>query len=129
MTTRTFLHKITRDILISFVITYFLLIVPELILPGLISSHFSPKYLLVAILLLGWLYAWQGQRYPQAESVKFRAISKNILNIILFVITLMLLLSLYKMKIWQILIVTIFSVALVVAAGNIFTDRNDTKKN
>jgi hypothetical protein len=116
MTWEKFRHKLTKDLLISLIITYFFISVPELILPGLISSHLSPKYLLIAIISLGWFFAWQGQKFPQQENAKFKAISRNLLNVILFIVTVMLVLSLFKMKIWQIVIVVIFSVILFITA-------------
>ncbi len=118
MSWKTFWKKISRDLLISLVITYFLLLIPEIVLPGIVSSHFNPKYLLLAILALGLAYAWLGKGQKPAENAKFNSISRHLLHIILFVITVMLVLSLYKMKIWQILIVTAVSVALVATAGN-----------
>ena len=117
MTIRQFSKKITRDLLISFLITYFLILIPEIVLPGIISSHFNLKYFLVAILGLGLLYILQNGESHPAESSKFRAVSRNILNIILFTITIMLFLSLYKMKLWQIFVVAVFSVFLVSVAG------------
>lgn len=120
MTLRIFFQKITKDLLISSIITYFLMMIPELILPGIVSSHFNPKYLLVAILILGWLFAWQKKETRPEESAKFRAVSRNILNMILFIITILLVLGLYKMKIWQIAIVAAFSVVLLIAAKYVF---------
>ncbi|MDI6777812.1 MAG: hypothetical protein QMD77_01350 [Patescibacteria group bacterium] len=122
MTPRTFFHKIIKDLLISAIITFFLMLIPELILPGIVSSHFSPKYLLAAILILGWLFAWQAKESRPVESSKFKAISQNILNIILFIITILLILSLYKMKIWQIIIAAVFSVFLLITAKYTFIE-------
>jgi len=121
MNWKIFWQKISKDLLISLAITYFLLLIPEIILPGIVSSHFSPKYLLVAVLILGLLYSRLANGQKEKENAKFNIVSRHLLHIILFVITIMLVLSLYKMKIWQILIVTIFSVALVIAAGNVLT--------
>lgn len=122
MSWKIFWQKISKDLLVSLLITYFLLLIPELILPGLISSHFSPKYVLVAILILGLVYARLGKGQKEKESAKFSVISRHLLHIILFIIAVMLILSLYKMKIWQIFIVTILSLALVIAAGNILVE-------
>lgn len=121
MSWKIFCQKISKDLLISLAITYFLLLIPEIILPGIVSSHFSPKYLLAAVLILGLLYSRLANRQKEKENAKFNIVSRHLLHIILFVITIMLVLSLYKMKIWQILIVTIFSVALVITAGNVLT--------
>jgi cell division protein FtsW (lipid II flippase) len=125
MQKREFFFRITKDLLVSLIITYFFLSIPELILPGLISSHFNPKYLLVFIIALGWLFAFQGKGNAPRENTKFRAISRNLLNLILFVVTVMLVLSLYKMKLWQIAIVTAFSIALFVAAEKMFVSREE----
>lgn len=125
MNWKNFWQKISKDLLISLAITYFLLLIPEIILPGIISSHFSPKYLLAAVLILGLLYSRLANRQKEKENAKFNIVSRHLLHIILFVITIMLVLSLYKMKIWQILIVTIFSVALVIATGNVLTKEEE----
>lgn len=117
MTPRKFFQRISKDLLISLTITYFFILVPEIILPGIVSSHFSPKYMLVTILLLGLLYAWLAKGQREKEGAKFNIVSRHLLHIILFVITIMLVLSLYKMKIWQIAVVTILSISLVFAAG------------
>ena len=117
MTPRKFFQRISKDLLISLTITYFFILIPEIILPGIVSSHFSPKYMLVAILLLGFLHAWLAKGQREKEGARFNIISRHLLHIILFVITIMLVLSLYKMKIWQIAVVTILSVSLVIAAG------------
>ncbi|PIU78567.1 MAG: hypothetical protein COZ28_03590 [Candidatus Moranbacteria bacterium CG_4_10_14_3_um_filter_44_15] len=119
MSWKNFWQKISKDLLISLVITYFLLLIPELVLPGIVSSHFSPKYVLIAILILGLLYSRLANRQKEKENAKFNIISRHLLHAILFVITVMLVLSLYKMKIWQIFVVTVFSLAIVIAAGNI----------
>jgi len=119
MTWNNFFAKITKDLLISLLVTYFFLLIPELILPGIVSSHFSPKYFLVLILIVAWLHAWLGRKYPALqENIRFRSISKSLVNAILCVIVAMVILSLYKMKIWQIIVVTLFSVALLIAAEN-----------
>ncbi len=125
MTAKIFFQKITRDILISLIITYFLLLIPELVLPGIISTHISPKYVLLAILLLGWLFYLQREKSKPEETLKFSAISKSILNVILFIITIMLILSLYKMKIWQILIVVVVSISLIIAMNNILIEEKE----
>lgn len=122
MNWKLFWQKISKDLLISLVITYFLLLIPEIVLPGIVSSHFNPKYLLAAILLLGLTWAWLGKDGKEKESAKFNVISRHLLHVILFVIAVMLVLSLYKMKIWQIFVVTAFSLALVIAAGNILVE-------
>ena len=121
-----FLYKITKDLLISLIITYFLSLIPELILPGVVSSHFNPKFLLFFILVLGMVFFWLGKKYPVQEKLKFRAISDNLLSAMLFVVMVMLALSIYKMKIWQILIVLMLSLALFISAEKmLFPDRND----
>lgn len=125
MTLEKFFHKISKDLLISFIITYFLLLVPELVLPGIVSSYFNPKYLLALILILGLVFSWLGKKYPARENIKFRAISRNLLNIILFVVLVMLALSLYKMKIWQILIVLALSIVLMISADKILVSDSD----
>jgi hypothetical protein len=112
-------YKLTKDLLVSLVITYFLLIIPELVLPGIVSSHFDPKYLLAIIFVVGFLFAEFGGLFKVAEKAKFQAISRNLLNIILFTIALMLVLSLYKMQIWQIAVVVIISIPLLIGAENI----------
>jgi cell division protein FtsW (lipid II flippase) len=108
-----------RDFLIALIATYFILLIPELILPGIVSSHFNPQYLLIFILLLGLVYSKIGGRTKTAENPKFRAISRNLLNVILFVIALMLILSLYKMNIWEIVLVIAISIPLLISAENI----------
>lgn len=111
-----FFYKISKDILISLIITYFLVFIPELILPGIVSSHFSPKLVLVLIMAAAILHVWLARNiFAPKENVRFRAISKNLLNGILAVISIMLVLSLYKMKIWQIAVVTALSIILLVA--------------
>lgn len=112
-------YKLAKDLLISLVITYFLLIIPELILPGIVSSHFDPKYLLAIIFIIGFFFAEFGKPFKTAEKSKFQAISRNLLNIILFTIAMMLVLSLYKMQIWQIAVVVVISVPLLIGAENI----------
>ncbi len=114
-----FFYKISKDLLIASIITYFLITVPELILPGIVSVHFSPKYLIVFIMLLGLAVSWQGRNFSHQENIKFKAISRNLLNIILFIVTLMLILSLYKMRIWQIITVTVISIAIFIALEKI----------
>lgn len=119
MTWSNLFQKITRDLLISLLIAYFFLLIPEIILPGIVSSHFSPKYFLILVLAVAWLHAWLGRKNSTLqENIRFRAISRNILNAILVVVAVMLVLSLYKMKIWQIIIVAVFSIALLIAAEN-----------
>jgi len=120
-----YFYKITKDLLISLTITYFILLIPELILPGIVSSHLNPKFILIALIILGLAYSWQGKKYSVNENIKFRAISRNILNIILFIVLIMLLLSLYKMKLFQIIVVTILSILLFVAAEKFMIDEKD----
>ena len=114
-----FFSKIARDLLIALVATYFILLIPELILPGIVSSHFDPKYLLIFILLLGLAFSKYTKISKPAEKSKFQTISLNLLNIILFLIAIMLVLSLYKMKIWEIAVVVIVSIPLLIGAENI----------
>ncbi|HLM84184.1 MAG TPA: hypothetical protein VK254_03170 [Candidatus Bathyarchaeia archaeon] len=114
-----FFTKIARDLLMSLIATYFILLIPELILPGIVSAHFNPEYLLVLILLLGLAYAKFGTKLKKAENPKFQAISRNLINIILFIIALMLILSLYKMKIWEIAVAVVISIPLLIGAENI----------
>jgi cell division protein FtsW (lipid II flippase) len=114
-----FFSKITKDLLAALIATYFILLIPELVLPGIVSDHFNPKYLLIFILLLGLAYSKFGTKTKKLENPKFRAISRNLINIILFVIAIMLILSLYKMKIWEIAIVIAISIPLLVSAENI----------
>ena len=115
-------YKLAKDLLISLVITYFLLIIPELILPGIVSSHFDPKYLLAIIFIIGFFFAEFGGYLKEAEKSKFQAISRNLLNIILFTIAMMLVLSLYKMQIWQIAVVVVISIPLLIGAENILIE-------
>jgi hypothetical protein len=120
-----FFLRITKDLLISLIITYFLSLIPELILPGVVSSHFNPKYLLFFILILGMVFFWLGKKYPVQEKLRFQAISKNLLGVILFIVMVMLALSLYKMKIWQILVVLSLSLAIIISAEKmLFPDGN-----
>jgi cell division protein FtsW (lipid II flippase) len=100
--------------------------VPELVLPGIVSSFFNPKYLLILILILGLIFSRLGEKYPAKENIKFRAISRNLLNIILFVVLVMLALGLYKMKVWQILIVLALSIVLIISADKMLV--SDSKK-
>jgi hypothetical protein len=124
MTWSKFFYKISKDILISLLITYFFLLIPELILPGIVSSHISPKFILVLILVDAFIYSWLGRKFPlPQENIRFKAISKNLLNSLLVVITAMLVLSLYKMKVWQIVIVIIFSIALLISTQRIFFEK------
>ncbi len=125
MTLEKFFYKITKDLLTAFIITYFLLLIPELVLPGIVSSHFNPKYLLLLILILGLVFSWLGRKYPPQEKLKFRAVSRNLLNVILFIILVLLLLSLYKMHVWQIIVVAVLTLALIIAAEKMLvsTDR------
>lgn len=122
MSWKIFWQKVSKDLLVSLLITYFLLLIPEIVLPGIVSSHFNPKYILAAILILGLIYAWLGNGHKIKESAKFSVVSRHLLHIILFIIAVMLVLSLYKMKLWQILVVTILSLALVIAAGNMLVE-------
>jgi len=116
---RKFFSKLTKDLLAASIATYFILLIPELVLPGIVSAHFNPKYLLIFILLLGLAYLKFGTKIKKLENPKFRAISRNLINIILFIITIMLILSLYKMKIWEIAVVIAISIPLLVSAENI----------
>lgn len=116
MTWNNFLQKTTKDFLISLLITYFFLLIPEIVLPGIVSSHFSPKYFLVLILAVAWLHVWLGRKnMAPSENVRFRAISKNLLNAILFIVAAMLILSLYKMNPWEIAATMAFSLGLLIA--------------
>lgn len=127
MTWEKFFYKISKDLLISLLITYFFLLVPELILPGITSSHFNPKYVLVLILVTAWAYSWLGRKFsPPQENVRFKAISRNLLNALLVIITAMLILSLYKMKLWEIAVVTAFSIALIVTSQKFILDEKDS---
>ncbi|MFA5925502.1 MAG: hypothetical protein WC831_01080 [Parcubacteria group bacterium] len=128
MTQDKFFYRLTKDLLISLVITYFLSLIPELILPGVVSSHFNPKYLLFFILILGIVFFWLGKKYPVQEKLRFRAISKNLLNFMLFVVMVMLALSLYKMKIWQILIVLVLSLVLLISAEKMLVPENNEEQ-
>lgn len=114
-----FFSKIAKDLLVVLIATYFILLIPELILPSIVSSHFDPKYLLAFILLLGLAYSKYGMKLKKPENPKFQAISRNIIHIILFVIALLLVLSLYKMKIWEIAVVVVISVPLLIGAEKI----------
>lgn len=119
MTWNIFFQKTTKDLLVSLLTTYFFLLIPEIVLPGIVSSHFSPKYFLVLVLAVAWLYVWFGKKNPAPpENVRFRAISKNLLNAILFIVAAMLILSLYKMNIWEMAVTTAFSLGLVIATEN-----------
>ena len=121
MSWQKFFYKLSKDLLISLMITYFFLLIPELILPGIISSHFSPKYFLALLIAVAWLFAWLAKSYgPPRENIRFGAISRSLLNALLVVITFMLILSLYKMKIWQIIVVSLFVLFLFVAAEKMF---------
>lgn len=116
---RKFFSKIVKDLLAALIATYFILLIPELILPGIVSAHFNPEFLLALILLLGLPYSMYGVNLQKSENSKFQAISRNLLNIILFVIALMLILSLYKMKVWEIAIVIAISIPIIIGAENI----------
>ncbi|OGI27270.1 MAG: hypothetical protein A2359_00450 [Candidatus Moranbacteria bacterium RIFOXYB1_FULL_43_19] len=119
MTWNIFFQKITKDLLVSLLITYFFLLIPEIILPGIVSSLFSPKYFLVLILALTWLKVWLGRKNPApGENIRFRAISRNLLNAMLFVVAAMLILSLYKMNVWEIAVTVAFSLGLMIATEN-----------
>jgi hypothetical protein len=119
---RKFFSKLAKDLLVASIATYFILLIPELVLPGIVSSHFDPKYLLIFILLLGLAFSKFGTKIKRLENPKFRAISRNLINIILFVIAIMLILSLYKMKIWEIAVVIAISVPLLISAENILIE-------
>jgi hypothetical protein len=114
-----FFSKIAKDLLTALIATYFILLVPELVLPGIVSAHFNPEYLLIIILLLGLTYSKFGRQIKKPENPKFQAISRNLINIILFVIAIMLILSLYKMHIWEIAVVIAISVPLLIGAEKI----------
>ncbi len=120
---RKFFSDITRDLLIALIATYFMLLIPELILPGIVSDHFNPEYVLIFILLLGLVFSKIGRKSETAENTRFQAISRNLLNIILFVIALMLILSLYKMNIWEIAVVIAISIPLLISAENILVNK------
>lgn len=114
-----FFSKIAKDLLTALIATYFILLVPELVLPGIVSAHFNPKYLLILILLLGLAYSKFGRQIKKPENPKFQAISRNLINIILFLIAIMLVLSLYKMHVWEIAVVIAISVPLLIGAEKI----------
>jgi len=116
---RDFFSKILKDLLVALTATYFLILIPELILPGIVSSHFNPKLLLVLILVLGIVFSKLKASSKKPENPKFQAISRNLINIILFVIVIMLVLSLYKMHLWQIAVVVAVSIPLLLAAEKI----------
>jgi len=114
-----FFSKIAKDLLTALIATYFILLVPELVLPGIVSAHFNPEYLLIFILLLGLTYSKFGKYVKKPENPKFQAISRNLINIILFVIAIMLILSLYKMHVWEIAVVIAISIPLLIGAEKI----------
>lgn len=114
-----FFFKVSRDLLAALIASYFILLIPELILPGIISSHFNPKYLLIFILILGLIFSKLAGAQKKPDNSKFQAISRNLINIILFVIALMLVLSLYKMQLWEIVVVIAVSIPLLISAENI----------
>lgn len=120
MTWEKFFFKVSRDSLIALIVVYFFLEIPELVLPGIVSSHFSPKYFLVLLILAALVFIRLGKRSQPArtENRRFRAISRNLINVLLCVWAVMIILSLYRMQIWQIAIVTIFSLTLFIAAEN-----------
>ncbi|MDD3487146.1 MAG: hypothetical protein PHF35_02070 [Candidatus Moranbacteria bacterium] len=118
-----FFFKIAKDLLVSLIISYFVLLIPELILPGIVSSHFDPKYVLISILLLGIVFFKLdpgGSAQKKPENAKFQAISRNLINVILFIIIIMLILSLYKMKFWEIAVVVSVSVPLLISMEKMF---------
>jgi len=119
---RNFFAKILKDLLVALIATYFLLLIPELILPGIVSSHFNPKFLLVFILFLGIAFSKLKTAPKKPENPKFQAISRNLINIILFVIAIMLVLSLYKMALWQIAVVVAVSIPLLLAAEKVLVE-------
>jgi len=119
---RDFFSKILKDLLAALTATYFLILIPELILPGIVSSHFNPKYLLVLILVLGVVFSRLKTSPKKPENPKFQAISRNLINIILFVVAIMLVLSLYKMHLWQIAVVVAVSIPLLLAAEKVLVD-------
>jgi hypothetical protein len=124
MTPEKFFYKITKDLLAAFIVTYFLLLIPELVLPGIVSSHFNPKYIFLLILILGIVFSWLGKKYSPQEKLKFQAVSRNLLNLMLFIIMVLLLLSLYKMHIWEIIVVAALALALILAAEKILISEN-----
>jgi hypothetical protein len=125
MAPEKFFYKITKDLIVALIVTYFLILIPELVLPGIVSSHFNPKYLLAIILILGLVFSWLGKKYPPQEKLKFQAVSRNILNAILFIILVLLLLGLYKMHIWQIIVVAILALALIIAAEKMLVSEDN----
>lgn len=129
MTWEKFLFKISRDSLIALIIVYFFLQVPELVLPGIVSSHFSPKYFLILLILTALLFIWLGKKTQpvRVENKRFRAISRNLINVLLSVSAVMIILSLYRMQIWQIAIVTIFSLTLFIAAETVLIEEEEKK--
>ncbi len=128
MTLEKFFYKITKDLLTAFMITYFLLLVPELVLPGIVSSHFNPKYLLLLILILGLVFSRLGRKNSPQEKLRFQAVSRNLLNVILFIILVLLLLSLYKMHVWQIIVTAILTLALIIAAEKMLVSEKENEK-
>ncbi len=126
MTLQKFAYKISKDLLTALIIIYFFLLIPELILPGIVSSHFSPKYFLLLLIAVALLHSWLGRHNSApAENNRFRAISQNLTSTVLVVSGVMLVLSLYKMKLWQIAVVTVFSLALFVTAENMLVKEED----
>lgn len=120
-----YFSKITKDLLVALIATYLIILIPELILPGIVSSHFNPKYLLLLILFLGLVFSKFPTKAGKTENPKFQAISRNLINIILFLITVMLILSLYRMKIWEIVVVVAVSVPLLLKAKNILIEKKN----
>jgi hypothetical protein len=121
---KKFFSRVAKDLLTALIATYFLLLVPELILPGIVSSHFNPKYLLIFIIVFGLAYSKFGEKIGKNDNMKFRAISRNLINIILFLIAIMLILSLYKMKLWEIAVVVAVSIPLLIATESVLITEN-----
>ncbi|MFA5871280.1 MAG: hypothetical protein WC858_01020 [Parcubacteria group bacterium] len=131
MSWKKFFISILKDLTVSLIVTYFILIIPELVLPNLVSSHVSLKYLLALIVLLGLAYSLLAEKKTRPETnPKFRSISQNILNILLFLIFAMLLLSLYKMRFWEVVLISALSLLFFISLENIlFSEKKDLANN
>jgi cell division protein FtsW (lipid II flippase) len=131
MSWHKFFIALLKDLIISLVITYFILLIPEIILPGLVSSHLSLKYLLTIVFILGLIYSLLNSKQAQPETnPKFRSVSQNILNILLFLIFVMLLLSLYKMKFWEVVLLSALSLLIFISLKNIlFLEKESINSN
>ncbi len=116
MPTSKFVYLICRDFLSALIIVYFFTIVPELILPGIVSPIVSPKHLLSVILILGFVTAYLAKKGNLAirENIQFKSISHSLISIILFIITILIVLSLYQMRWWQIIFTTLLSIILLI---------------